>query len=94
MNGVLVLQNPVCRSRVALSRKPFEPFENNSKGIKKELLGSFEGLTWRFLVMKDLLKRRQLYGVDVQQLEDAQLDAVAGCRWRSDGVRMAEEGIK
>jgi hypothetical protein len=74
-----VLQNPVCRSRVALSRKPFEPFENNSKGIKKELLGSFEGLTWRFLVMKDLLKRRQLYGVDVQQLEDAQLDAVAGC---------------
>lgn len=27
--------------------------------------------------MKDLLKRRQLYGVDVQQLEDAQLDAVA-----------------
>ena len=42
--------------------------------------------------MKDLLKRRQLYGVDVQQLEDAQLDAVAGCRWRSDGVRLAEEG--
>jgi hypothetical protein len=40
----------------------------------------------------DLLKSRQLYGVDVQQLEDAQLDAVAGCRWRSDGVRMAEEG--
>jgi hypothetical protein len=42
-----VLQNPVWRSRVALSRKPFEPFENNSKGIKKELLGSFEGLTGR-----------------------------------------------
>jgi hypothetical protein len=39
--SVLVLQNPVWRRRVALSRKPFEPFENNSKGIKKELLGSF-----------------------------------------------------
>lgn len=66
-----MLQNPVCRSRVALSRKPFEPFENNSKGIKKELLGSFEGLTWRFEVIEDLLKSRQLSGVDVQQLEDA-----------------------
>jgi hypothetical protein len=66
-----VLQNPVCRSRVALSQLPLEPFENNSKGIKKELLGSFEGLTWRFEVIKDLLKSRQLSGVDVQQLEDA-----------------------
>ena len=40
-----------------------------------------------------LLKGRQLRGVDVQQLEDAQLGAVAGCRWRRDGVAMAE-GIK
>lgn len=39
---VLALQNPVCRSLVVHSRIPFEPSENNSKGIKNELLGSFK----------------------------------------------------
>jgi hypothetical protein len=73
-----VLQNPACRSRVALSRIPFEPFENNSKGIKKELLGSFEGVSRRSIDEEELLRERQLFGVDVQQREDAQLDAVAG----------------
>jgi hypothetical protein len=79
-----VLQNPVCRSLVALSQLPFEPFENNSKGIKKELLGSFRVSLGDGCRRREVLKSSQLDGGYVQQSEGVQLGAVAG--WRRDGA--------
>jgi hypothetical protein len=72
VRDALELQNPVCRSRVVQSQLPFEPFENNSKGIKKELLGSFR-VSLGDGCLNEVLKRSQRGGVDVQQRRRVQL---------------------